>query len=131
VMSLEYDWVRDFIILHYKATERTDTPFWNYCRQMEVPESLQRRMDLFRSHGRVFREGNELFTKVSWLQVMHGQRIRPQAHHPLASVLPDDEIQTYLDEVEGVIKACVDYMPSHAQFIAEHCAAPPVAAMRQ
>jgi tryptophan halogenase len=130
VMSQEYDWVRDFIILHYKATERTDTPFWNYCRTMEVPETLQRRMDLFRSHGRVLREGNELFTKVSWLQVMHGQRIRPQAHHPLASELPENEIQTYLDEVEGVIAACVDYMPSHAKFIAEHCAAAPVTSQR-
>jgi len=129
VMKQEYEWVRDFIVLHYKATERTDSPFWNHCRTMEVPESLQQRMDLFRSHGRVYREGNELFTKVSWLQVMHGQRIRPQAYHPLTDLLPEDEIQTYLDEVAGVIGACVDVMPLHAQFIAENCAAKPIAAV--
>jgi len=123
VMQREYEWVRDFIILHYKATERTDTPFWNYCRTMEIPETLQQRIDLFRNHGRVFREGNELFTKVSWLQVMHGQRIRPESYHPLADMLPDSEIDRYLDEVAGVIDACADYMPTHAQFIAEHCAA--------
>lgn len=128
VMQQEYEWVRDFIILHYKATERTDTPFWNHCRQMEVPASLQQRMDLFRSRGRVFREGNELFTKVSWLQVMHGQRIRPQAYHPLTDLLDEDEIQRYLEEVAGVIDACVDVMPKHAQFIAENCAAVPRAA---
>ena len=122
-MGQEFEWVRDFIILHYKATERRDTPFWNYCREMEVPESLQHRMDLFRTHGRVYREGNELFTKVSWLQVMHGQRIRPQAYHPLTDLLTEQEIQAYLEEVEGVISACVDVMPSHAQFIAENCAA--------
>ena len=121
VMNQEYDWVRDFIILHYKATERTDTPFWNYCRQMPVPESLQNRMDLFRTHGRVFREANELFTKVSWLQVMHGQRIHPRSHHPLTDLLGEQEIQAYLDEVEGVIAACVDVMPSHAKFIADNC----------
>ena len=123
VMNQEYEWVRDFIILHYKATERTDTPFWNYCRTMEVPETLTHRMELFRSHGRVFREGNELFTKVSWLQVLHGQRITPRAHHPLTDLLSEEEIQTYLDEVEGVIAACADVMPTHAQFIAENCAA--------
>jgi tryptophan 7-halogenase len=123
VMSQEFEWVRDFIILHYKATERSDTPFWNHCRTMEIPASLQQRIDLFKTHGRVYREGNELFTKVSWLQVMHGQRIRPQAYHPLTDLLTEQEIAAYLDEVQGVIGACVDVMPSHNQFIAEHCAA--------
>ncbi len=127
VMQREYEWVRDFIILHYKATERDDTPFWNYCRTMDVPETLQQRIDLFRSHGRVLREGNELFTKVSWLQVMHGQRIKAESHHPLTDVLPESEIDKYLDEVAGVIESCTDYMPTHAQFIADHCAAKPLA----
>ena len=122
-MDQEYEWVRDFIILHYKATERTDSPFWNYCREMEIPQTLRRRIELFRTHGRVFREGNELFTKVSWLQVMHGQRIRPASYHPLTDLRSEQEIQGYLDEVEGVIEACVDIMPAHAKFIADHCAA--------
>ena len=122
-MDQEYEWVRDFIILHYKATERTDTPFWNYCRTMEVPESLAQRMALFESRGRVYREGNELFTKISWLQVMHGQRIRPKSYHPLADLLPEDEVQSYLEEVEQVIATCVEVMPGHAKFIAENCAA--------
>ncbi|HEX9474589.1 MAG TPA: tryptophan 7-halogenase, partial [Steroidobacteraceae bacterium] len=123
VMQQEYEWVRDFIILHYKATERTDTPFWNYCRTMEVPPALQHRMELFRTHGRVFREGNELFAKVSWLQVMHGQRIRPATYHPLTDLLSEAEIAAYLDEVAGVIAACTQVMPKHARFIAENCAA--------
>ena len=127
VMSQEFEWVRDFIILHYKSTERSDTPFWNYCRTMEIPASLQRRIDLFRTHGRVYREGNELFTKVSWLQVMHGQRIRPASYHPLTDLLSEEEIAAYLEEVEGVIQACTEVMPSHAQFIADNCAAAPVA----
>ena len=88
-------------------------------------------MDLFRSHGRVYREGNELFTKVSWLQVMHGQRVRPTAYHPLTDLLSEEEIQTYLEEVEGVIAACTDVMPTHSQFIAENCAAAsPMATMK-
>jgi len=122
-MAQEYEWVRDFIILHYKATERTDTPFWNYCRTMEVPDTLQARMDLFKTHGRVYREGNELFTKVSWIQVMHGQRIRPSAYHPLTDLIDEPEIANYLDEVSGVIEACTHVMPTHAAFIAQNCAA--------
>ncbi len=129
LMQLEFEWVRDFIILHYKATERSDTPFWNYCREMEIPESLQSRMDLFRTHGRVYREGNELFTKVSWLQVMHGQRIHAQSYHPLTDLLPEEEIQQYLAEVEDVISTCVDYMPKHADFIAQNCKADPIQSM--
>ena len=129
VMQQEYEWVRDFIILHYKATERTDTPFWNYCRTMEVPPALQHRLDLFRAHGRVFREGNELFAKVSWLQVMHGQRIRPLSYHPLADLLSEQEIQEYLEEVAGVISACTEVMPRHSKFIADNCAAAPIPAL--
>jgi tryptophan halogenase len=128
LMALEYEWVRDFIILHYKATERTDTPFWNHCRQMDIPEPLRQRMELFRADGRVFREGEELFPKISWLQVMHGQRLRPRGYHPLTDLLGEEEIAKYLDEVAGVIAACVDVMPSHAKYIADNCAADPIRA---
>lgn len=124
MMDAEYTWVRDFIILHYKATERTDTPFWNHCRTMEVPDTLTHRMKLFETSGRIFLEGEELFRPVSWLQVMHGQRIQPKSYHPLTDLLSEEEIQKYLDEIAGVIKACVNVMPSHTQFIADHCAAP-------
>jgi len=126
MMRQEYEWVRDFIILHYKATERNDSAFWNYCRTMDVPQSLTDRMNLFRSHGRIYREGNELFTKLSWLQVMQGQRVDPASYHPLVDLRSEAEIQEYLDEVEGVIKACVEVMPLHSRFIADNCAAAPV-----
>ena len=129
IMSDEYEWARDFIILHYKATERNDSPFWNYVREMEVPDLLQQKMDLFRANGRVFRVGDELFTKVSWLQVMHGQRIRPKSYHPLADLVSEEEIKNYLEEVEGVIKKCVDVMPTHATYIADHCAAKKLVSM--
>ena len=129
MMQLEYEWVRDFIILHYKATERTDTAFWNHCREMEIPRSLQDRIDLFKADGRVFRDGEELFSKPSWIQVLHGQRVRPAAYHPLTDLLSEQEIAVYLDEVAGVIGACVDVMPTHARFIADHCAAGPIPAL--
>lgn len=122
-MHAEYEWVRDFIILHYKATERDDTPFWRHCRDMKIPDTLQHRIDLFRSHGRVFREGSELFMKPSWLQVMLGQRIVPRSYHPLVDLLSEKEMDAYLANVEQLIAKCVQTMPTHSQYIAKHCKA--------
>jgi len=125
----EYERIRDFLILHYHATERTDSPFWNHCRTMDVPESLRHRMALFNSNGRVVREGNELFAEASWFQVMYGQRMRPRAYHPLVAQRPLAEVQEFVDSVEQVIGRCVEVMPGHAEFIAGHCAAPSPKAM--
>ncbi|SEL85694.1 tryptophan halogenase [Pseudoxanthomonas sp. GM95] len=120
--DFEFDRIRDFLILHYHATDRDDTPFWNQCRTMAIPDSLQQRMDLFRSSGRIFRDANEMFAEVSWLQVMHGQGMRPASYHPLVDVYPEAKIGPYLDNIRGVIHACVQSMPTHEQFIAANCA---------
>lgn len=119
----EYERIRDFIVLHYKATERDDSEFWRYCRTMQVPESLQHKMDLFRSNGRVYRDGNELFAEPSWLQVMVGQRLIPRHYHPFADLKSESEVLAYVRNVEQVIGKCVAAMPTHAEFIAQHCAA--------
>lgn len=121
--ATEYASNRDFIILHFKATTRTDSPFWNYCREMAVPESLQNRLDLYRSNGRIFRKNEELFGEVSWLQVMHGQHVRANGYHPLADRRPSDQVEAYLADVQRVVGKCVDAMPRHAEFIAANCAA--------
>jgi tryptophan 7-halogenase len=110
-------------VLHYKATERDDSAFWNYCRTMPIPETLQRKMELFRSNGRVLRDGLELFAEPSWLQVMVGQRIVPRAYHPFADLRPLTEVEAYVNNVRQVIGKCVNVMPTQAEFIAAHCAA--------
>ena len=119
--------MRDFIILHYKATERDDTPFWNYCREMEVPEPLRERMELFQADGRVLRDGEELFTKTELAagdaRTAHAARVATTRSPTCSS---EQEIATYLDEIAGVIGACVDVMPSHAKFVADNCAAAPI-----
>ena len=84
--DFEYERIRDFIILHYKATERDDTPFWRHCRTMEVPATLQRKMDLFLANGRIFREDDELFSEESWIQVFLGQGIIPRSYDPLVDL---------------------------------------------
>lgn len=121
--DFEYERIRDFIILHYKATERDDTPFWRWCREMAVPDTLQRKIDLFAAHGRVFREDEELFTEESWIQVFLGQGIIPRGYDPLVDIRSEEEIARFLDNVENVIGKCVRVMPSHADFVAKTCAA--------
>ena len=119
----EYERIRDFLVLHYKATQRDDSEFWNYCRTMSVPDTLQRKLDLFRSNGRIQRDGLELFADPSWLQVMIGQRIIPQAYHPFADLRPEAEVESYVKHIEQVIAKCVRVMPTQADYIAKHCAA--------
>jgi len=122
-MDFEFTRIRDFIILHYKLTQRDDSPFWRRCRDMPVPESLSRRMALYESRGRIFRENNELFSEVAWLQVMHGQGLVPRSHHPLVDIQSQEATLEYLRSIESVIERCVEFMPTHADYIARHCKA--------
>ena len=118
----EFEKIRDFLILHYKATERTDSEFWNYCRTMSIPGSLQRKIDLWSSNGRVFRDSGELFSEISWVEVFIGQRITPRAYHPLVDTLTEARTAEFLGNVRNTIQRCVDAMPPHAQYVAEQCA---------
>ena len=115
--------IRDFIILHYKVTEREDSEFWNYCRTMDIPESLKAKIDLYQSHGRIYRQNNELFNETSWLAVMHGQGIVPDSYHPLVDTLSEEEISKRLSHIKAVIDKSCEQMPGHQAFIKEHCAA--------
>lgn len=109
--------IRDFLIAHYHVTHRDDTPFWNHCRTMQVPESLQRKLDLFASNGRVFRENNELFAEPSWIQVLYGQGLHPAGYHGLVDAVPEARIAAFLDNVRGVVDKCVQAMPGHRAYI--------------
>ncbi|HEX8485332.1 MAG TPA: tryptophan halogenase family protein [Sphingomonas sp.] len=121
--ALEYEQVRDFIILHYKATERDDTPFWRRCRDMDVPDTLGTKMELFRSAGRVFRQDDDLFTLDSWVAVMLGQNIMPTRHDPLVDSLAADGRERFLAHLRDVVGRTARAMPTHAAFIAQHCKA--------
>lgn len=122
--DFEYERIRDFIILHYKATERDDTPFWRYCRDMDVPANLQRKIDLFAANGRIFREDEELFAEESWIQVFLGQGITPRGYDPLVDIKSDAQNAEFLDNIESVIGKCVKVMPTHADYVAKTCPAP-------
>ncbi len=119
----EYIGIRDFLILHYKLNQRVGDPFWDYCRNMPIPDSLQRRMDLYQSNGRLLLSRDELFTETSWIQVMHGQGLRSKGYHPLVDQRTPEEIEGFLNNVKDVVQRCVDHMPTHEEYIAAHCAA--------
>ncbi|MEZ5947592.1 MAG: tryptophan halogenase family protein [Hyphomonas sp.] len=123
VTTFEYERVRDFIILHYNATQRDDSDFWNYVRTMQIPDYLQDKIDLFRSYGRVFRENEELFNDTSWFAVMIGQNIRPEGYDAVADVLSPEETARRLNEIRAVIAKSADHMPLQSDFIAQTCAA--------
>lgn len=115
--------IRDFLVLHYKATDRRDTPFWRHCASMEVPASLEHKMELFRETGRVFRKNEELFAENSWVQVMMGQGINPQSHHPVAAKLRDEELRHLLGSLREQVSRTVAALPSHGDYVARYCGA--------
>jgi tryptophan 7-halogenase len=121
--AFEIEKIRDFIILHYCATERNDSPFWNYVRTMDIPASLRENIALFRDSGRFYRNAEEMFALTSWVEVMVGQRVLPERYHPIVDQMADATLAQYMDNVRGVISQCVDAMPQHETFIARYCAA--------
>ena len=115
--------IRDFLVLHYKATDRRDTPFWRHCASMEIPASLEHKIELFRETGRVFRKNEELFAENSWVQVMMGQGINPQSHHPVAAKLRDEELKHLLGSLREQVSRTVAALPSHGDYVARYCGA--------
>jgi len=122
-MRTEFEQVRDFIILHYAATTRDDTPFWNYCRTMTLPDTLLHKIELFRETGRVFRYNDELFARPSWVAVMLGQGIVPAACDPIVATLPGSEVAHSLASMRSAMAAAVQRMPTHGEFLARYCPA--------
>ncbi|ESQ86495.1 tryptophan halogenase family protein [Asticcacaulis benevestitus] len=120
---LEYEAVRDFIILHYCATERSDSSFWRERGAMVIPERLKARMSLFCSTGRIFRYQDELFTDDSWLAVMLGQGVTPKSYDPLVDKIPLPEIAKNVARLRQITAQVVDSMPSHRDFIRQYCGA--------
>jgi len=120
--DFEWERIRDFIILHYWANERPGE-FWEHCRNMELPATLQRKIDLWRSNGRIFREDDELFTEVSWIEVFIGQGIMPKSYDPLVAIKSDSQIEQFLSNIAATINRCVDVMPTHDEYVAKYCPA--------
>jgi tryptophan 7-halogenase len=123
----EIEYIRDFIVLHYHVTHRQDSPFWRSCRGMDIPASLRHRIGLFRETGRVFRAPNELFAENSWIQVMLGQGMYPEAHHPAADLMGDAELADFLGGIKKHVDRTVAQLPQHQAYVEQYCRAPAMA----
>ena len=119
----EIEHIRDFIILHYKVTNRQDSAFWRHCRSMPIPDSLAHRIDLCRETARIFREPNELFAESSWLQVMLSQGILPEHYHPVINVMNDEELTRFMREIKSQVDRTVAKLPEHQTYIESYCKA--------
>jgi len=115
--QIEFEHIRDFIILHYKVNQRSDSQFWIDCRNMPIPDSLGHRIELFKSSGKVFKEGDELFHEIAWQQVMIGQNLIPDDYHPLAHNITNEQLQGLLKDLKTLVDSAVDKLPSHDQFL--------------
>jgi tryptophan halogenase len=122
-IEMEYDRVRDFLILHYHATERDDAEIWNYCRTMEIPDSLAHKMELFRRRARVVTYNDGLFLEPSWIAVYLGQRVMPDAYDPRADAMDASELGRRLDDVRTQVARAAAGMPTHEEFLKNYCPA--------
>ena len=118
----EYERVRDFLVLHYSATRRDDTPFWRHCRSIARSPDLVRRITQFEDAGRIYEETGDVFGSASWLAVMYGQGIEPRGSNPLIAKLPFERIDAVIGKIGETIGHAVDSMPTHEEFIRKNCA---------
>ena len=121
--AYEFERIRDFIILHYHANERTDSEFWVERREMAIPDTLADRLALFRQAGRFVEDAGDLFKESSWIQVMLGQRIEPSSYHPMADLLTDEQLAEFLGGIRRLIDERSAALRDHRAYLEKHCPA--------
>jgi tryptophan halogenase len=119
----EWEQIRDFIVLHYHVTQRSDAPFWQHCQSMDIPDSLAHRIELFKQNAHAFQANGELFRVDSWTQVMFGQGIVPQSYHQFVDTMSDKELPLFLNSLKQKIQLGLEKLPSHQAFIDNYCKA--------
>ncbi|WP_457933848.1 tryptophan 7-halogenase [Pseudoalteromonas sp. SCSIO 43210] len=114
----EIEHMRDFIILHYKLTVREDSAFWRQCMQMDIPDSLIHKLNLFKHTGKVVRENDELFAEVAWQQVMIGQGLIPDDYCTIANSFTDEQLSDLFISLKTLVNSTVEKLPTHKEFLA-------------
>ena len=120
----EWTGVRDFIIAHYHLSERDDSEFWRYTRNMAIPDSLQHTLDLWRARGTLAVDGGHLFQLGSWSSVLIGQRFMPEGIHALADRADPAHAEAQVRAIASECRAAAGHLPLHSDFIARNCPAP-------
>ncbi|MEO0974640.1 MAG: tryptophan 7-halogenase, partial [Pseudomonadota bacterium] len=113
----EFEYIRDFIILHYHVNERDDTQFWRDLRHMDIPDRLREKIAVFRETGALFPDHQDIFLEPSWLQVLLGQGVMPADYHPLAGTLSDEQLIEKLRVMREAKRDPLAQMPTHDGFL--------------
>jgi tryptophan halogenase len=121
--GLEYERIRDFIILHYWANKRQDGALWRACREMEIPDSLRAKYEAWKARGVFVRYDHDSFFDPSWLCMWDGFDIRPEAYDPFTDNFPLGDLTSVCANMRRDVKAIANDAPSHADFIRQYCAA--------
>ncbi len=116
----EVERIRDFLILHYHLTKREDSELWRYCASMEIPDTLQYKIDHFRRYGRLLAAEMDLFGNASWLAVHVGQFNLPQRQDPLMHYRTIDAA-SWLQKLREAMTAAAQQLPTHQQYIDRYC----------
>jgi tryptophan halogenase len=119
--KVEFEQIRDFIILHYHVNQRDDSQLWRDLQNMDIPKSLAGKIKLFKESGKIFREQNDLFNEGSWLQVMLGQGIEPQDFHPMANDMPLEQVNSMLEKIKNIKHEPLSKLPTHDEYLTNFC----------
>ncbi|MDP5135781.1 tryptophan 7-halogenase [Rheinheimera baltica] len=119
--QLEYEQIRDFIVLHYHATTRDDSPYWQYCKHMAIPDSLQQKLALFKRHGHLRIDDKALFKQDSWLAVLLGQHIVPAKAAPVTQFKTELDLQRTLAAMQRHLADTASTLTGHEQYLMQHC----------
>lgn len=93
---------------------------------MEIPDTLEEELTLYRHNGHVFREEDELFTETNWVAVMMGQGMMPEKCNPLAASFAGPRLVEEIGEIERSTAYLVQNLPTHGAFLHHYCPATPV-----
>ncbi len=122
VTLAEYENIRDFLILHYQATGRRESPFWNAYRAQPVPDSLAHKIRLFKSHGQVAFYEEESFPETSWVSVWLGQDQWPAGYDLMLDNYDFERLKTRFEQMRTIIRQAAQSMPEHPAYLARFCA---------
>jgi tryptophan halogenase len=123
LVSQRYEFVRDFIILHYKITDRSDSEFWRYCANMAIPDTLQHQIELFRETGRVMLYDHEGFSVSSHLSILMGLGVTPSSYDPFVDKLDFRQLHAHFRNLRDAIAQIAARAPLHEDCVRQHVAA--------
>jgi tryptophan halogenase len=119
----EYERIRDFIVLHYHATERNDAPLWDYVRTMNIPDTLKHKIEVFKSSGKVVLYADESFLEPSWVSIFIGQFVIPRRYDPIIDSIESERLRRGMEHRRTRVRKMAEAMPTLREYVARNWSA--------